>query len=325
MKKVIAIVLLVFTMNTANAQEQIKQETKYYAFQVNYWMNLHHFLWLESFMGVHTEESLIDKELPTKEKKKLENALDYYRAHLVDKDLRMHDYMSDFKAWVSTEEIGLASIPNQFKDHVEVLKAVSTVYQEYFWKEHREACIRVLQNNLEMIKATEEAFVQEITKLTRQFWQDEKLLVDITYVAKASKRNLRNRPYTTLFPTHVVMNVNTSDDVPGNWIELLFHESAHHLILSTNYFIGGTINDTAEVMNTRPPRQLGHAYLFYLTGQLTKTLLEQEGMDYPEIYMQRNGVFSRLFPLLKKHLDPYMNRKLTLEGVTRNIMLDLKK
>ena len=121
------------------------------------------------------------------------------------------------------------------------------------------------------------------------------------------------------------MNALGENKVKGNWLELLYHESAHHLILGSSYFVGGTIKDLTEVMKVKTPRQLGHAYLFYFTGQLTKQLLAKNNIDYPATYMERNGVFSRYFPLLEKHLTLYMDREITLVEATKRIIGDLRK
>lgn len=104
----------------------------------------------------------------------------------------------------------------------------------------------------------------------------------------------------------------------------MYHESAHHLILSESYFVGVTIADICEAKSINRPRQLGHSYLFYFTGQVTKSLLEQEGVVYPDIYMVRNKVFSRYYPLLDQYLRSYMDRKITLGQATEKIIEGLK-
>ncbi|WP_462248687.1 hypothetical protein [Ekhidna sp.] len=304
---------------------QIKRDTtKYYSFNVNYWFNLHHYLWLESFMQVNEDSTIIDQKLSKSEKVKLDKAISYYSENLIEEDLRTSDYMTAFKFWITNQNKVLNEIPDQFREHMKALQEVSSVYEKVFWPIHEKACKSVLNEYLPLIIETEETFVQDITKLTRQFWQEEKLPVDITYVAKVTKWNLRNRPYTSLFPTYVVMNAIGENDVKGNWLELLYHESAHHLILSSNYFVGGTINDVVETMDIKMPRQLGHSYLFYFTGQLTKQLLEKSGIVYDETYMVRNGLYKRYYPLLDKHLKAYMRRETTLVEATENIIEGLK-
>ena len=318
----LVIVILSFCYQSP-AQIEYQDTTKFYSFEVNYWFNLHHFLWLESFMNVNKDSTIIEQNLPQNSKLILNQAIDFYKKELADLDLRTSDYMTEFKHWITKEEKQIKHIPPKFEQHMSILKNVSDTYRDHFWPTHKSACINVLEENIQLIRKTEEKFVDSITYLTRQFWQFEKLKVDITYVAKSSKWNLRNRPYTTIFPTHVVMNAIGENQIKGNWIELLFHESAHHLILSRSYFIGGTISDVTETLNIKPPRQLGHSYLFYLTGEVTKSLLIEAGLPYDRTYMERNNVFSKYHNSLRRFLQKYMERKITLSEATQRIITDI--
>ncbi|GJM35843.1 MAG: hypothetical protein DHS20C18_48440 [Saprospiraceae bacterium] len=321
MSKFYLILAILSFCYSSHAQIEYQDSTKYYAFEVNYWFNLHHFLWLESFMNVNKDSTIIEQNLPQSSKFILSQALDFYKKELVDLDLRTSDYMNEFKHWITKQVEPIAHVPPKFERHMSVLKDVSDIYRTHFWPTQKNACINVLEENIQLIRQTEEKFVDSITYLTRQFWQFEKLKVNITYVAKASKWNLRNRPYTTIFPTHVVMNAIGENQVKGNWIELLYHESAHHLILGSSYFIGGTISDVTETMKIKPPRQLGHSYLFYLTGEITKGLLREAGLPYDKTYMERNHVFSKYHSSLGKYLQEYMDRKITLSEATKNIII----
>lgn len=309
-------VCLFFSTLRLSAQVAPADTSKYYNFHINYWFNTHHFLWLEAFMNLEKDSTLVTEELSKKDREIWNEAVNYYKENLVEKDLRTDDYMDSYKKWVINQEEELQKIPEQFSEHMNKLQQVSPVYKKYFWPTHLKSCQKVLNDNLAIIRAIESDYVDQITTLTRQFWEFEKIRVDLTFVAKADKWNIRNRPYTSLFPTHVVMNAMGENAVPGNWIELLFHESAHHLILPNHYFVGGTINDYVEADEVRPPRQLWHAYLFYFTGQVTKQLLNAHGVDYEITYMERYGVFSRYFPLFEQHLKPYLKREVTLTQAT---------
>jgi len=324
MRTIVFIIVAVFSTNIL-AQNKIEliDTTKYYAFHINYWFNMHHFLWIEAFMNTKADSTLIKIELANNDKIKLDAALNYYKEGLVNKDLRASGYMTGFKRWITRDDSNLSSIPGEFREHMNILKDFHAIYQKHFWPKHREACGKVLEDNIKLIRQTEEKFVERITKLTRQFWQEpEKVNVDITYFGKSSSRTFRIMPYTTIFPTHVVMNVAGQNEVKGNWLEILYHESAHHLILGNSYFVTGTLKDLAEAENLKLPEQLSHAYLFYFTGQISKELLVEQGIDYAAIYMERVKVFYKYFPLLEKHLMPYINRKITLTEATRRFITD---
>ena len=325
MKKILFVLIgLTFSIQSF-AQNTYQDTTRYYSFKINYWFNLHHFLYQEAFLNTNLDSTMIDQKLSKSDRDVLDRSLNYYAERLLDEDLRTSDYMTEFKQWITQQNRNLSEVPAQFQPHIKILQATSHLYDAAFWPEHENACKEVLEENIEIIRKSEQTFVDQITKLTRQFWQSEKLRVDITYVAKSTKRNLRNRPYTSIFPTHVVMNTIGENEVPGNWFELLFHESAHHLILSRSYFIGGTIKDVVETMQVKEPRQLGHAYLFYFTGKLAQQFLEEAGINYPQMYMERNRVFSSYYPLLEIHIQDYMDRKISLAEATERMINDINK
>lgn len=315
---------MTLAQNTINGTPEVYQDSTIgFSFEINYWFNLHHFLWLESFMEVNMDSTTIVQQLPESSRESLDRALEYYKENLVDLNLRSSDYMSEFRDWITGEDKELTPVPAKFRDHMEILQGVSDVYKTSFWPYHKKVCLEVLNDNIELIRQTEVKFAERIIKLSRQFWQSEKIKVDITYTGTATSWNPKQRPYTSIFPTHVVMNALDENDIRGNWLELLYHESTHHLILGSYYFIGGTIQDVSEVMNVNPPRQLDHAYHFYITGELTRQLLEEQGITYDATYMQREGVYSRYYSALEKHLKPYMNREMTLEQATRKIINEL--
>lgn len=325
MKKILLPLLIVIISQTAKSQDHIQDSTIGFSFEINYWFNLHHFLWLESFLNVHKDSTVIHQTIPTDFQEGINKGLEYYKMNLVKYNLRSSDYMSEFKNWVTSSSFDLEFVPEKFQEHVNTLKEVSESYKKFLWPVHKAACVEVLEDNIELIRKTEKEFAYGITELARQPWQRDKIKVDITYFGTASTWNYKHRPYTTLFPTHVVMTAVGENDIDGNWVELLYHEAAHHLILSSKYFIGGTIEDVCEVMNIEPPRQFWHSYLFYMTGELVKKIFLENNLDYKTTYMVREGVYGRYYSLLDTHLKSYMERKITLEEATRNILTDLNE
>lgn len=322
MRQLFCIACLILISWTTHAQNEVSlsRETARYRFQINYWFNMHHLLWTEAYFQANLDSTMISQKLNKEEQEALDAAVQYYRDNLIQEDLRAGAYSTPFREWIINQGEQINQTPSQFVPHMKVLFRFDGVYREHFWPEHSQACKRVIRNNLELIRATEEAYVEQISKLTRQAWQSDRIQVDVTYLGKITKRNMRNRPYTNIFPTHVVMNTLGDDEVDGGWLELLYHESAHHLILRSSYFVNGTIQDVAEINKLDAPRQLWHAYLFYLTGKVTQDLLVAQGLEYPQIYMQRNNVFGRYYPHLDEHLSSYRKREVSLAEATLNIL-----
>ncbi len=326
MKKTVALMImsmLGFTAISAQEHIQLIDTTKYYAFSINYWFNMHHLLATETYHNIKSDSTVITVALPDVNHEALNKALQFYRNQLADEDLRTSQYMSDFKKWITSTNSIPTSAPQEFDAHMQALIDFDNTYRQFFWPKHQAACQQALSNHIDMIRNTEEEFVNRITTLTRQYWQfaPRQIQIDLSFYGKVNSRSFVNVPYTTLFPTHVVMSTYDYDLLPGHWLELLYHESAHHLILGRSYFIAGTILDLVETANVdKVPSQLGHAYLFYFTGKLTQELLDKMGIEYPRTYMQREGVFGRYHALLEKHLPPYMNREITLSEATRRFI-----
>ncbi len=319
---IICLILVCFTLK-AQETESLIRDTKHYRFQINYWLNMHHLLWTEAFLNEHLDSTIIDKELNDKEQEALDAALNYYRENLIQEDLSGGAYMTPFRVWIINQQEQIRQTPTQFQAHMKILSGFYSTYYQHFWPEHSRACKQVIRRNLELVKSTEEAFVEQITTLTRQPWQSGQIRVDVTFLGKISKRNLRGRPYTNLLPTHIVMNAPKDIGVDGTWLELLYVESARQLIRRNANFVSGTIQDVAEINKLEAPKPLWQAYLYFFAGKVTQDLLTQQGLEYPQIYMQRRGNFARYYTLLDNHLSPYLKREVTLSEVTLSLLQEL--
>ena len=75
MKKVISLLVLIVIFTTKiSAQNHIElvDTTKYYAFSLNYWFNMHHMLWMEVLMNAKADSSIVQTQLPGLKKSKIE-------------------------------------------------------------------------------------------------------------------------------------------------------------------------------------------------------------------------------------------------------------
>lgn len=145
MKKRLLFVLFVLACFNLPAQDRYiyQDTTQYYSFRINYWFNLHHFLWLESFVNTNADSTIINQQLPEESQKILSEALTYYQQKLTAEDLRESDYMTEFKVWVTHQGKELKAIPDKFEEHVSILQTMSEVYEANFWAAHQSSCKRM--------------------------------------------------------------------------------------------------------------------------------------------------------------------------------------
>ncbi|MEM6768792.1 MAG: hypothetical protein AAF655_27895 [Bacteroidota bacterium] len=327
------LLILFFSLIMLQGKAQLSTlvgETHRFEFHSNYWLNLHHFLQLETLLRESADSSLLSPalfdQLTVEEVQQIDSAISYYQQHLSKEDLRASPYQRTFRQWIITQ-VGeaLETPPDSLASHVPILTSLSAFYKKYLWPAHKASIRRVLQANASFINQYEDTLASQLELLTHSYWQGEKIRVDICYYAKSTSWNLRNRPYTSLYPTHIVMNTaGEQEELKGNWLELLFHEASHHLIGTRTGFVAGTIQDVCRVKQEIIPRGLWHAYLFYFSGKVVQEALHHEGVeDYP-LYMQRNGVFRRYIPLLDLHLPTYISGEKTLAEVTIDIVNGLE-
>ena len=329
--KVLVLILVAVATNYPQAQfaEPIAK-TKRFEFHSHFWFNMHHFLQHVAFTTKRTKSrSFADQTLASVNKHDrviLQAAVDYYSKNLADKDLRTSRYMSDFRKWIVTQPKAVVSFkgaPKQFRAHLSKLAAARTAYLVGFWKEHDTRNRNIVRNYLALIRSTETEVSGRLSMLTRRFWQSRPIRVDVVKHAKGVVFNSRERPYTSLGPTHVVMNSSDGADKPtGTWLELLYHESSHHLIFGNSGFVGGTIRDVAESSKQKSLRSLWHAYLFYFSGVVTKDAIAKQGVTDYQIYMKTFNVFSAYYKHLPKNLDPYIKRRKTLADATSGVFKD---
>ena len=338
MKKItISILIILFAIQVKGEDynaEKLQEhgyvgESNHFIFYSNYWLNMHHFLYHTVIVSDTSNEMLINHDilniLSAEDAREMNKVLQYYKMNLIDKDLRTSEYMYALKRWmINQSEEGLANIPDQFKDHLSKLLDYDKVYRNNFWEKHNASNKKVVFDYMDLIKQSEKEIVNQLSWLTKEFWQRDKIRVDVSYYGKRRFRYSSDRPYTTVYPTHIVMN-SWDRSYFGNWLEMLYHEASHHLISSRSGFVGGTISNVTEVSGLKASRQLWHAYLFYFSGKSIQDFFFYYDINDYEIYMVRNKVFSNMFPYLEKHLTYYIDKKKTLEEVTLLIIQEMNK
>lgn len=297
-------------------------ESNRFVFYNSFWLNLHHFVhnrvlhqpdaafaadWVSSLSA--TQQATV-RELVT-----------YYRDNMIEEDLRTSDYMTAFKGWSGQQldEVAPEGVPVDFQAHFRYLLAFAPLYRKQFWAEHRAANLQVLQGNIGLIRDTEKTFVQQLSAWTQTNWQSEKIRVDITYYAKSYRDLGRDRPFTTLGPTHIVMNA-TDQEIAGNWYEMLLHEASHNMIKGGTGPISESLAKAAESIGQPVPRSMWHAYLFYLSGRVAQEQLWATGLKEYELYMVRNRVFDRYYPFINKHLPAYLSGDKSLLAANKTLL-----
>lgn len=286
--------------------------TEHYEFYNNFWINQHHFLykmaeWVKKAQLDTPSDDEVFKKLQEREKKIVNECIQFYLDQVIDKNLLFSKEMYELKrTLINFSEQDQLTNDSIAARQIEVLHAFRPVYKAHFWEKHSRRNLEVVNNNLERIKRFENRVFDRLAQLSQSQWPDGKIRVDLTYYADWAGAYTSNRP-----TTHAVISTET-EGPEGDWVETVFHESAHSLIHANRGTVAELIKKSALALDKDPPRGLWHSIQFYFVGRVVQDLLKAEGVEYKQ-YMVREDVFSRHYPALAEILEPYVMGEGTLE------------
>lgn len=111
-----------------------------FTFEINYWVNIHHFLLLEANLqqtgsGGFLNDSLIS-EMTADEQHRLMVAVEYYKNNFVNDRPETNEYLKGFIAWiVKQNERSLTAIPGEYRAHCMTLIQASLTFRNWIWDE----------------------------------------------------------------------------------------------------------------------------------------------------------------------------------------------
>lgn len=307
--------------------------TSYYSFHIDYWVNLHHFLYQKAkgsqisklqedgleFQDIG--ESDIYTSLSKSQKQKLDNAIEFYVQNLIQKDL-LRD-LGEIRIWLQNHKKSRTIKDTLIsQEYTDILNDASEVYKNTFWPIHKAHNLKVLQKHIDLIKDIESPVIPKMEKLSLNKWPaNSKVRVDLTVYGNYAGAYTPSRPKMNIF-------ISTIDPraLTPSFVETIFHEGSHLLFNYGGPWRGG-ITEIFEQKNLEIdyPIHLWHASLFYLCGKICKEEFSKKGFDDYVISMHDRNIFSEY----RKNeylltLDRYYNDEITFAEAITEMLSYLK-
>lgn len=321
----IFIFCLFFIGVSCNGQEKERRPfstTERFDFYINKWLNQHHFLYrvaedLAKDSSIQLGNLPVFQTLTAADLATANEAVTYYQAHIIDKNLLFNSYLGTIKADLSQLPDQVAWEETTFKaDLIAVWKAFGLIYEKHFWPNHKTRNEKIVVEYFDRIHSFEGRALSRLSQLAQAEWPAGKIRVDVSYYADWAGA------YTSTQPLHIVIST-ASVGPEGDWVETLFHEASHSLIGGRKGKIAATIKEIAAESELVIPRQLWHAVLFYFAGSVIQDLLKEEGVDY-KLFMLRENVFGRYHEQLGTHMKPYLQGEVELKTALERLMRSLQ-
>lgn len=277
-----------------------------FRFESGFWINLHHVLYESARRSVRGE-TWPARDLGAE----WDEAVAYYRAEVIHRDLLFDDELYAVKAALSGADPGApppAEVPARL---AAALEAAAPAYRARLWTEHDAENRRWIAGVTPLLEQHGPAMAARLTALFRHPWPAEPIPVDVVYVANWAGA------YTTIGPPHVVLGSSSPGNQEGAALETTFHEGSHVLIDE----VQETLQRLAQETGVEAPRDLWHAVLFYTVGEVARDALGPSYTPYAEKHgLWTRGDWPRLREAIVRGWRPWMAGEASFEDALRAVL-----
>jgi hypothetical protein len=296
-------------------QEQVSiipNATNLFEFHSGFWVNLHHFLYIQARARMKTADSRrravanVSSDLAaisamsSEDRRQWEAALGYYEQNLATMSIVFDDRLVAITNLLAKQESS-SSLPSAEIDSTlkQILESAAGVYRARWWPQHDQSNRDWVKMIDPLLKKYGSALSQKITGVYQTSWPAAPLRVDMCVYAVWAGA------YTTGRPARITMGSGDPGNKETLGLETLFHEAMHVL--------GGRLvaelDQQAKAQNKELPRQLLHAFIFFTVGEVVSQALPDH-----KRYAEANGLWSRgqmadFRKLLDAHWRPYIEQK----------------
>jgi hypothetical protein len=296
-------------------QEQvsiISNATKLFEFHSGFWVNLHHFLYIQARARMKTADSrrravanvsgdiAAISTMSNEDRRQWEGALGYYEQNLATMSIVFDDRLVAITNLLAKQESS-SSLPSAEIDSTlkQILESAAGVYRARWWPQHDQSNRDWVKMIDPLLKKYGSALSQKLTGIYQTSWPAAPFRVDMCVYAVWAGA------YTTIRPARITIGSGDPGIKESLGLETIFDEAMHVL---QNRLVA-ELDQQAKARGKELPRQLSHAFIFFTAGEL----VSQAVSDHKR-YADTNSLWSR-YPmdwfrkLLDAHWRPYIEQK----------------
>ncbi len=268
-----------------------------FTFHSDVFLNLHHFLYRWGQAGPGADTSSLDRRIRLRDadrdvyaalsgadREQWDKAIAYYRLAMIDRDLLFDDEMLALRDCLFMAGNFCDRIAERDQDTLDLLNETMPVFRRHWWERHdneNRAWINVV---IPLARAHEGQIAPRRAAAYTGTWREDRNRVDVMVYAN------RVGGYTTS-DGHITVTSIEAGTQGHLGLELLFHEASHGDTMERP--LRRLIRDSFNAIGAEAPSDLWHMTIFYTSGEITRAVLAEAGIDYPQTYAEFAGIFSR--------------------------------
>jgi hypothetical protein len=296
-------------------QEQVSiipNATKLFEFHSGFWVNLHHFLYIQARARMKRADSrrraiasvsadiAAISTMSSEDRRQWEAALDYYEQNLATMDIVFDNRLIAITNLLAKQEssssLQSAEIDSTLK---QMLESAANVYRARWWAQHDQSNRDWVKMIDPLMKKYGSAISQKLTGIFQMNWPAHPLRVDMCVYAVWAGA------YTTGKPARITIGSGDPGIKETLGLETLFHESMHVLLER----LVAELSQQVKAQGKELPRQLAHAFIFFTVGEIVGQMVPDH-----KRYAEANGLWSRgqmaeFRKLLDAYWRPYIEQK----------------
>src|SRR3984957_5274135 len=294
-----------------------------------FWLNLHHTLYGQARAsrdgrGLPSSAGGATKRTPNEEVA-WDNAVAYYAANYVDKDLLFSTEMTLLKNQLgdfeqcdelsgSRKKTCDAGLPPKL---TQVLNAAAAVYRVHEWPEHDRANRKWIASVSPLVRDKGVSLSERLAEIYQTRWPKQRIRVDVSAYANYAGA------YTTIDPLRIIISSTDPRNQGLAALEVLFHEASNGIAEPVQL----AINRECRQRDKAIPRDLCDALVFYTPGEVIKPMMKNfDGNANGEYtpYAVRERLFLRgwdeYLKLLDRFWEPFLDGSVTFDDAIAHMV-----
>jgi hypothetical protein len=301
-------------------------ESQLFAMQSNFWVNLHHFLYVtaRARRGLDAGRPAVTSALgdtagfgalSASLRQEWEQALEYYAVALADRDVLFDSVLVQVNVRLSHVDANASADAAALDTaHARALNRAANAYRALWWPRHDRANQTWIANVRPLLAQHGDSAAAWEARAFGVPWSGWAVPVDVSAYANWAGA------YTTEGPSHITISSLNADNQGTAAFEMLFHEVLHTMdgALFEQY------RAASRAQGKRMLRSPTHPFVFYTAGEVTRRLFPGH---VP--YAESVGLWARardvgpMLPLLRRHWQPWLDGTISLDEALRRIVTDL--
>jgi hypothetical protein len=309
---------------------QIAKPEPLFDFHSGFWINLHHFLYLQAVapgaqhgphpLSLTATDSDELQHLSQPELATWNESVSIYRTSYAKRDLLFDDELIEAKSELEDNEdspdLAGAKISPQLR---EALLKASPIYRKHWWPRHDAGNRKWISDLTPLIDRHGAYLAADLARIYAEPWPGNPVRVDAVAYANWAGA------YTTLYPTRPAISTNDAANQGPAALEIVFHETSHGMMDAVREGIDGAERDV-NAHRTGAPFHSGsiwHAVLFYTAGKLVAGRIP----GYLP-YADANGLWKRAWAdpdrsLIERDWAPHIAGSADLQHALATLVTDL--